>query len=335
MFEIRLSTIEPMLNIIERFNNGIEIKDDLSTLLDHEDYKIEIERYNVHQAKIGFSKEEYINFFINIRNIDKDKISSKALKYRVDDLLYIMDNVNHFKRLLKSLENFDYSEAQKKSEYGLPDNIDLGKVIIIFSIGLGVSGGWAYGNYTHYDLRAVIDKKTEQGLINVIAHECHHVGHSKIPRMKSISPEAELIYYLSVEGTAVKFCNNFEGIFTSKIYPNEEMSMAQISYNYYKNNFEEIYKQFKNDIRSLAMRKAVSYDLYIENYSYRDVTVDGKLIENYLSQPLKYQLGADIWGLVYDVFGRKVVGQCLENPELFLGFFNRALEEKNLFKYKI
>ncbi len=328
MFEIHYSTVTSMLDIIDKFNNGKDIREDLSLLLDHDDYKIEIERYNEHEANIGFSKKEYIEFFISLRNIDRKTIKSKALKYRVDDLLLVMDNVDYYRTLLDRIKYINYEKAYEQAKYALAVNIDISTIHIIFSIGLGISGGWAYKNYTHYDLITVVDRKTPQGLLNVISHECHHIGHSMIENDKEISQASKLLYLLGVEGTAVKFCNNFEGLLTKKLNSNEEMSVNTISYNHYISNYSNIISQLKVDLNMLNQNLVSAKELFNKNYCYRDITVNGVKKENYLGQPINYFLGADLYGHIYDEFGIKEVIKCLENPELCLNYIYQLLDIK-------
>lgn len=335
------STILPMLNIMEKFNAGHDIRQELSDLLEHEDYQIELDRYQNHPFDIGFTKEEYIDYFINIRDIDINKIASKALKYRVDDLLYILENVDYYRTVYQKVEKIDENlvfRALEKARFGLPDDIEVNDIRIIFSIGLGLSGGWIYKNNTHYDLKIVVGDKTTGGLLNTIAHECHHMGYNQIfenyhPTELDCPIDSTLILYLSGEGTAIKYCNNFEGVLTSKIYCDEAMSVIMASYNYYLSNFDIIYQIFKSDINALRSGEITDMkefeERFTKHYFYRDVEVDGKLVENYLLQPVAYFLGADIWGLIHDTYGREKVFELLKNPRYFLKYFNEALLKIN------
>ncbi|WP_425449308.1 hypothetical protein [Dethiothermospora halolimnae] len=161
--KINKSTVLIMLDIIDRFNNGENVRRDLSDLLDHEDYQVQFEFFQNHKANIGFTKKEYIDFFMNIRNIDHKSISSKALKYRIDDMINIMDNVEYYRAVYKKLEKVNsiaIMEALNKSKYGLPDDVDLRDVKLIFAIGIGVTGGFSYKNYTYYDLKVTVENKT-------------------------------------------------------------------------------------------------------------------------------------------------------------------------------
>jgi len=335
--EISKSTILRMLDIMDRFNKGENIKNDLSKLLDHEDYRIQFEFYQKHWANIGFTKEDYIEFFMNIRKIEPSNVSSKALRYRIDDLLYIMDNVNHFKEVYNKLDRIDDKailKALNKAKYGLPDNIDLGDIKLVFAVGVGVTGGFRYKNYTYYDLKVTVENKTIQGIINTIAHEIYHIGYNKVFRNLDKNgmekyKDSTLVHLLSQEGCAVKYGNNMEGVLTKKIYKNQESTIQHQSYQYYISNFDMIYDTFRNDIRNIRVGKTKNLheleELFEKNYLNRDVKIDGKIHKFYLRNPLTYYLGADIWGLIHDIYGRETVFELLMNPKHFFEYYNKAL----------
>lgn len=339
--EISKSTILKTLDIIDRFNNGENVRNDLSEILEHEDYKVQFEFFQNHEANISFTKEEYIDFFMNVRNIDPNCISSKALRYRIDDLIHIMDNVEYFQAVYKKLDNINdiaLVEALNKAKFGLPDNVDLGYVKLIFAIGIGVTGGFSYKNFTFYDLKVTVENKTIQGIINTIAHELHHRGYKLLfqnldkSEMEK-SKDCTLVHFLSGEGCAVKYGNNFEGVLTKKIYESQEVTINRKSYQYYISNFNTIYDVFRSDIKKIRSGKIKNIDeleeLFMANYYYRDVMIDGKINKFYLHNPIAYYFGADIWGLIHDVYGRKTVFEILTNPRQFFEYYNKALLKIN------
>lgn len=339
--EINKSTILKMLDIMDRLNNGENVRKDLSELLDHEDYQIQFEFFQKHEANIGFTKEEYIDFFMNLRGIDENSVTSKALRYRIHDLMYIMDNVEYYRSVYKKLDKIDdlaLGEALKKAKYGLPDNIDLSDVKLIFAIGIGVTGGFSYKNYTYYDLKVTVENKTIQGIVNTIAHEFHHRGYKIMfqnldKNEMEKSKDCTLMYFFSGEGCAVKYGNNFEGVLTKKIYGSQEITKNEKSYQYYISNFNMIYDVFRTDIKKIRSGKIKNLDelekLFMDNYYYRDVTINGEIHKFYLLNPIAYYFGADIWGLIHDVYGPKIVFELLMSPSIFFDYYNKALIKIN------
>lgn len=326
-----------MLDIMERFNKGEDIRIDLRVLLDHEDYKIQFGFFADHWANIGFTKEEYIEFFVNIRNIRPESVTSNALKYRINDLLHIMDNIDYYREIyyrISCINKNALQEAIRKAKLGLVEEISFSDIKLIFAIGLGVTGGFRYKKYAFFDLKNTLGSKSNQGVINTIAHELYHVGYYTLyggadEVKQDKNKDYMLAYLLGQEGCAVKYANNVEGILTKKIYESQEQTIEQQSYDYYLFNFEKIYTRFKNDIKDIRSSDLVNYedieDIFIRNYLNRDVIINGELKKFYLRNPLTYYLGADIWGVIHDVFGRDMVRNLLIDPTEFFVVFNKAL----------
>ncbi len=337
MISLSSETIEPMLNIMDKHNSGEDIKSKLSELLDYEDYRIELERYKNHPTGDRFTKDEFIEFFLNIRNVNQKSVFSKYLRLRRTDLIYIMDNLDYYRNLytkIKKFSNEDVGKALKITHNGLPDNIRISEMKLIFSIGLGMSSGWIYKGYSQYDLKNVLDTNNDMNLYNTIAHECHHMGLSILIKDIDFSElsknlDAYLIFLLSGEGLAIKFCNNYEGKLTSRLYTNEISDCVKKSLDYYLKNFDTIYLSLIDDIKKIRNKEysnlAEVRKLFHSHYFYTDVEKNGEVIENYLLQPITYFLGADLWGLIFDIYGKEIMFECLKNPTQFFTFYNLAL----------
>jgi hypothetical protein len=339
MITISKATIEPMLDIMERFNDEQDVRDELSSLLDTQDYQLEFARYQSLPENSRFTKEQYIDFFLNICSPEVEN-APQILKRRAEDLLYIMNNVDYYRRVYKNIKKFNESDLEKSlklASYGLPEQIKLDDFHIIFNIGLGPSVGWIHNKTTQYDLKSILDKNSEFSLTSTIAHELHHVGFSEL--MSTLNEEQlfkhmdlALVIYLSGEGLAVKYCNNYDGILTKKIYDNE-IDIHANSYNYYRDNFDDIYQKFKNDIRLLRSGEVKSLNdfasLFMKNYNYTNAKINGQMKVNYLGQPITYHLGADIWGLIHDIYGREKVFELLKDTTSFFEYYNKALLKIN------
>ena len=61
-----------MLQLCKRLTNGHIDRSDIESLLDHEDYKFELERYNGR-----LSKDEFVDYFLQINNIQENDITKK------------------------------------------------------------------------------------------------------------------------------------------------------------------------------------------------------------------------------------------------------------------
>lgn len=329
-----------MLDIMDRHNNGEDVTRDLNQLLDHEDYVIQFEFFNNHHANIGFTKEEYINFFKNINTITPDDLSSKALSMRINDIKHIKTNTGYYRMVYNKVKAIDENHLNKAVEWvnnGLPEPIDATNIKQIVAIGLGVTGGFNYKHHCFYDLKVTCSDKSTQGILHTIAHEMYHEGFKanfsgKVDFLQC-TPAGYLAYLLSQKGLAVKHGNNFEGILTKRIRHDDEMTVNQVSYDYYIKNFTSIYSGFQNDMVMLqsinSITKEEVEDLFVKHYLYRDVMIDGQMRKFYLRNPITYHLGADIWGVIYDMYGKEKIADIMLNLDQFANVFNNALRTIN------
>lgn len=124
---------------------------------------------------------------------------------------------------------------------------------------------------------------------------------------------------------------------THALYADQPLDVHQPSYDYYMANFEEIFKAFQEDLKRLHVSKNPDElkTLFFTKYFNYDVTIDGVLHENYLSQPLAYHFGADLWGMIHDVFGKEKVFELILNPDQILPAFNEAFVSIGKAEYQL
>ena len=99
------------------------------------------------------------------------------------------------------------------------------------------------------------------------------------------------------------------------------------------NKMSMIYDSFRSDIKKIRSSKINNSDeleeLFMDNYYYRDIIINGKIQKFYLRNPIAYYFGADIWGLIHDVYVEKTVFELLTNPIHFFEYYNKALFKIN------
>lgn len=336
--KINTSTIRPMLDICERYIAGENVVNDLKELLSHKDYLIELERYNTMGGpRGGFSKEEFIEFFIHLNSIKYEEIKNTRLRLRLESFKYLLQNLEYYKTILPLIESITEEKVRKaleKTKKGLPDSIRFSEVELIFSIGLGPSQGWFHKNYSHYDVIAFFQDFNEEILLSTIAHEYHHVGYNMLSSsIDESSFTLEEIFYslFSGEGLAIKYCNNYKGLVTNNIYDEKaNIGLHDYSIQYFKDEFEAFYEKFLLDIQHIRDGKIKTQEELVQMFmKYWMSTRSDRVKDNEpddLGQSLNYFLGAEIWGLIHDVYGKDKVYEILMKPALLLGHYNEALK---------
>jgi hypothetical protein len=171
--------------------------------------------------------------------------------------------------------------------------------------------------------------------VRTIAHECHHIGFNKFFETidtDTITPEEYLYVFLSGEGLAIKYCNNGDGTLTKKIFNEEAFAdLDEYTIAYLKNDFKEIYKNFKKQIEMCRKREIKTLEnlsVYLQDYwmTLHTPSQDKNEVPR-LYQSRNYTFGCEIWGLIHDVYGKWKVFELLKNPKDFPAALNSALEK--------
>lgn len=343
--KIRKETIMQMFELCKLNKQGNTDHHTLEIMLDelllHDDYLVEFERYDCAGGPRGsFTVEDYKNIFFNYRTLKPEHIENIRMRAKLEGFKDFMNNLDKYMEDINSLCNMDINkinEAIKWAFYGLPESVKLNDIEIILSISLGPSGGWAYKNYSYYDVVLLCKNYDEEAFLNTVAHELHHIGFSNLiteEELKKMSLEELFFIYFSGEGLATKFCNNYNGILTRNIYQTRiNKGVEAYSYKYFTSEFDKVYKTFKsdlNDIRNGMYKDSNELDkMFVEHWmSLKSSWSTNKELDD-LALSMNYFIGAEIWGLIHDKLGVEEVFKCLMKPQLFSSCFNRALEMIN------
>ncbi|MCB2291184.1 hypothetical protein LGK97_15750 [Clostridium sp. CS001] len=334
---INYETAPRMFELCKKHKEGKLKRNELEALLDHKDYQVEFERYNNECGPNGkFSKKEYADFFMNFFDLEESNIKQKMLRNRYSQLKHFFDNIDIYEKKIDNIKNITEDDIRKALEYthmGLPDDIRFDELNLIFSIGLGASGGWFYKNYSHFDLVKFLEEI--DSIPTVIAHECHHIGFNKMFEnldITEISPEEFLYLFIAGEGLAIKYCNNGEGVLTKKIYDDTaNIGLDEFTWDYLSKDFHNIYTNFKSQIgkiRSGEIKDINDLNKYISDYWMNPYTEEQDRNEvPKLKHTRNYSFGNEVWGLIHDVYGREKVFDTLKNLKQFPKIFNSALKE--------
>ncbi|WP_069650094.1 DUF5700 domain-containing putative Zn-dependent protease [Caloranaerobacter ferrireducens] len=335
---ISYETVPKMFEICKKLKVGKLEREELEEILAHDDYQIELDRYNKEASEKGkFSKEDFIYFFMNIFSLRECDIKQGLLKARYSHLRNLLDNVEFYEKKFQEIKTITEEDVLSALEYtnkGLPEDVRFDKLNFIFSIGLGPSGGWFYKNYSHFDI-IQFSELGKDIILNGIAHECHHIGFNKMFEdldITKITPEEYLYLFLAGEGLAIKYCNNGEGVLTKRIYKDEaNIGLDKFTWDYLTNDFNNIFDNFKsqiNKIRNKEIKDINELNEYISKYwmnRHTDEQNENEVPK--LKHSRNYSFGNDIWGLIHDVYGSQKVFETLRNLKQFPKVFNSALEK--------
>jgi hypothetical protein len=335
---IRYETVSKMLLLCRKHKDGVLKQTELEELLDHEDYKLEFQRYNQKGMPMcGITKEEFIDYFMNFFSLDIADIKNERLKMHHEQYTYLFNNLDFYENEIKKLNTLNvelFKEGLKYTFNGLPKEINFEKLDFIFTISIGNSFGWFYDNCSHFDIInffRIIDMNIFR---NYIGHEVHHLGMNKYTEKiceKDLSLEEHLYLFLSFEGLAVKYCNNGQGALTNPIYnetPN--IGMDDFTWKYFEKDFSNIYNNFKLQIKSIREGKIKDIDelndiianYWLNLYTYeQDKSEVPKLMHS-----RNYYFGCNIWGLIHDIYGKDKVYEVMNDLKQFPEVFNNALK---------
>lgn len=338
--KIRNSSINDMLKVCKKLKEGTATKEDVERVLEHEDYKFEFERYN---GRI--SKEEFIEYFLNIPNLNESDIKNIGLKTHHKYYKALLDNLDFYIEKAKEIIEIKKEIFEEKVEIalkGLPDDIELPELNFIFTIGIGQSFGYVYKNGMHFDLLQLADKNLEQ-FYSTIAHEVHHVGINTLDEQLELeSMGLEELFYVcfSGEGLAVKYCNNAEGVLSKSIYDTtKNIGLDSFTWEYLNKDFYNTMDEFRKTIKGIRTNKIKNRDdlnnclieYWMNPYTEGEEKGDIPRLQHFRL----YSFGNEIWGIIHDCFGKEVVFDTLKNPKKFPKVYNEALEKIGHEEFKI
>lgn len=335
---IRYETVSKMLELCRKHKEGKLQRTELEELLNHDDYKVEFERYNQKGLPMcGIKKEEFIEYFMNFFHLDIADIKNERLKIHHGQYTYLFNNLDFYEKEIEKLKNFSVNIFKEGLQYtfnGLPEEVSFNRLDFIFTISIGNSFGWFYEHYLHFDILYFFKVVDMNIFRSYIGHEVHHIGFNKFTEKiyeRDLSLEEQLYLFLAFEGLAVKYCNNGQGILTSSIYDGEaNIGIDNFTWRYFENDFNHMYDNFKNQIRSIRegrIKNVEELNEIISNYWLNLYTDEQEKSEvPKLMHSRNYYFGCNIWGLIHDIYGKEKVYEVVSNPKLFPEIFNKALQ---------
>ena len=336
MISLHMSTILPMIDFLQKMKTQEAKSNLLRELFAHPDYDFEFRRYEIESK----DKELLIDYFMHLNSVTEDTIPvlnsernerKNMLKNKHKRWLYAYENLEYYMELYEKINSAITNEMLKKIyarvQKGLPDNTEIDDVRIISTMSIGMSFGYVFEGAIHFDMMGFGNDCIDT-LPSLIAHETHHLEMWKYVSsfINSLTLEERFIFNFSGEGLAIKFCNNAEGTISKAIdntYPKNE-GLDDFSIRYLNNHFEETFRVFENtlsDIRSNKMSKDEVFK-HIEEYWWNPYTEEQNRDEEpLLKQTRMYSFGNDLFGSIYDVYGKETLFDCVRHPLKAVEYF--------------
>lgn len=337
---IRKDTIQPMLEFCRKFKAGHFDRSCLEDLLNHEDYQVEFTRYQQ-----DISKSAFIDYFENIFETTVEEIENMRFKIHYEHFMEFINQIDQWEANYQYL--FDHiteewiNEGIQYALKGLPDEINFDKVQLLFTVSIGNSFGWPYiqENLIHFDFMKFFDFlniRTQKGIIKfktLIGHEFHHIGIQRLyDKIETKSVLEDFLLFMSFEGLAIKFCNNFEGILNKKIYESlpANIGMDKSTFAFYRQDFPNMLPIFLDHLIQLEKSDA-DEDKLMELINYwRDPyqpDEDRSQAPKLLQSP-NYYMGSEIYGMIYDLIGKENLYGAIKHPETITPLIRECLKAK-------
>jgi hypothetical protein len=340
---VRLETVHSMLDLCKKHKEGKLLESELLELLDHDDYKVEFERYNMDGLPLSkITKKEFVDYFMNLFDLEEKDIKNERLKMRYPDFIFFFNNLDYYREKIKKLIDLDkniFNDGLQYTYNGLPQDAKFDKLNFLFTISIGNSFGWPYNDCVHFDvinLFKFMDIDNLEVFKAFIGHEVHHIGLGRyLDKIytRGIDLEGYFYTFFSFEGLAVKYCNNSEGFLTRRIYNNlgTNIGLDKFTWNYFRDEFEEMYEKFKlhlglirsGQIDNMDKLNEILGEYWLSPYTKEQDKTEQPKLKHYRS----YYLGTEVWGLIHDFYGKEKVFEILNNPAEFPDALNGALKE--------
>lgn len=328
---LRMSSILPMLKFLQDLKKEQASYSQLTEIFNHSDYDYEFRRYGVE------TKSPIIDYFLNLNTINESEIpflrpSRKTeLKDKHPLWLDAYEQPEHYESIYNKVKHFFteemLAEVAALVKQGLPDDLDIGTVDVICTMGIGGSNGYVFDGAFHFDLLRLADGNLEE-LPLLVAHEIHHVAMMRYGAdfENTLRLEEQYIYWFAAEGLAIKFCNNAEGAVSKRLYENRPANegLDGFSMDYLNGKFNEALGVFQKTLVSIQdgtiSREAVyaQFSEYWLNFHTEEQQSDEtpKLL-----QPLLYSFGNDLFGAIYDAYGKEALFDCVRHPLKAVEYF--------------
>ena len=320
-----------MLEFLRDLEKERATRSQLTEIFNHPDYDYEFRRYGVE------TKNPIIDYFLNLNTIRETEIptlrSSRITELKDKHPLWLdaYERPDHYELIYNKAKQFFTDEMLLEVvtlvKRGLPDDHDIGKVDVICTMGIGGSNGYVFDGAFHFDLLRLADGNLKD-LPLLLAHEIHHVAMMRYGAdfEQTLTLEEQYIYWFSAEGLAIKFCNNAEGAISKRLYEDRPVNegLDEFSIDYLNGKFDEALGIFKRTLMSIREETISREEVYQQFSEYwLNFHTEGQQPNETpkLLQPLLYSFGNDLFGAIYDAYGKEILFDCVRHPLKAIEYF--------------
>ena len=324
-----------MLEFLRDLKKGQATRSQLTEIFNHPDYDYEFRRYG------ATTKEPLIDYFLKLNTIKESEIpflrSSRITELKDKHPLWLSayKDPDHYETIYNKVKQFItdemLAEVAMLVNRGLPDGFALDTVDAICTLSIGGSNGYVFDGAFHFDLLRLVEGDLKE-LPLLLAHEAHHVAMMKYGAdfVHTLTLEEWYIHCFSGEGLAVKFCNNAQGVISKPLYENRSPNegLDAFSMNYLNGKFEEALSVFQKTLASIRAGTMSQESVYQQiNEYWLNFHTEGQHDEETpkLSQPLLYSFGNDLFGAIYDAYGKAILFDCVRHPLKAIEYFERLI----------
>lgn len=324
------TAIAPMISILRTKKAQQLNREKIEHLLNHEDYQFEFRRY---ESRV--SPQEFSDYLLTFEHLETSQIQNMDLRNHHSCWLDLYENLDWFEEkasvFLKKFNLAVIEDAYEIASNGFPKGYRFPDCKIIFTCGIGQSFGYANENGMHFDIMQLFRHYENENFKLMIAHELHHLIFLENIQFNEENPEAYFLQWFAIEGLAIKFTGNAQGVLSKKLHPNEQANIGldDASIQYLNNHFDAAYSVFRNnlaDIQSGTINTIDEIQKLLVDYWF-NLYADGQSKDEVpqLKQSRLYTMGNELWGTLYDVYGMDGLYETLSHPETFAEKFNSAL----------
>ena len=318
--EIRKGTVLQMASWLQSARDtGARDEAELRRILSLPDYQVEYARYgDPNLPTCGITPEESVDFFLHF---DEKSFDNPRLEYKKASFLEFYRDLDHRLEQLSVLDAItddDIALVQSLLKNALPNAVfdSVEQITILFTISIGNSMGWPYGNYVHFDVANLDLLGDREAFLHVLAHEIHHILFPSL-LSENMTPQQYFFANFAFEGLAMHFCNNASTIGKPGKYPGSSFCVDEPSWAFFEEQHRELICRALSDgekARDMDFDQVRQLVGEYETFTFTSLkTGETRPVQQYPT----YYIGCCLWGKIDLAFGKERLFEALGSENGF------------------